>query len=131
MLNDVNKTELLQICSSAGISVHPASSKEEIKDAIVTRGENVKPNPIDEWRNALMDFLLDYWVQVRSQITCPATDLVMHVIEDPLKPHLVKRKPGLPQGRVACRKCPDMRVMACVAINSQFEEQIAKKVKNG
>lgn len=54
-------------------------------------------HPVDEWRDALMRFIDDYWVKLQSQITCPAKS------RDPK----------------ACYTCVDTQVYACLMKNPQ------------
>lgn len=127
-----NETELLQVCRQRGISVSPGTPKETLIKLIVgeVEPEEVEPNPIDEWRDALMEFLLDYWSVVRGQTGCPAKDLEQWTERTPGE-LLIRRKPGLPPGRIACRTCTDTQVMCCIVQNAANEKlvQIRRRKK--
>lgn len=114
-----NETELLQTCRAAGISVAPGTPKELLIRLLTGEvdPEDTQPNPIDEWRDALMEFLLDYWMAARGQTDCPAKELEVWT-ERPPGQVLIHRKPGLPPGRIACRTCTDAQVMCCIVQNA-------------
>lgn len=59
-------------------------------------------NPFDEWRDAIMRFLLDHWPVVASQLTCPA-------------------KSGDPK---ACYQCVDAQVLSCVVQQSEPDQRL-------
>ena len=120
-----NETELLQTCRTAGISVAPGTPKEQLIKLLTgeTEPEEVQPNPVDSWRDALMEFLLDHWLVARGQIECPAKELESWTERQPGQ-ILIRRKPGLPPGQIACRTCTDTQVMCCVVQNAANEQLI-------
>ncbi len=68
-------------------------------------GEEEPPlgyNNVDSWRHGLMNFLLDHWSVVESQLECPA-------------------KSGDPR---SCFNCTDTTVLACVVDNKINEPLI-------
>ena len=125
-----NETELLQACRQVGISVAPGTPRETLAKLLTGELEpqDAQLNPIDQWRDALMNFLLDYWMMARGQIDCPAKDLEgwTERVEGQL---LIRRKAGLPPGRLACRTCTDAQVICCVVQNEVNEKQIELRRK--
>lgn len=88
-----NDTELYQLARRAGLTVLPNLPREQLVKCLL--GEEYPPpvrHEIDEWRVALMGFVLDYWRVIESQLTCPA-------------------KSGDPR---ACFGCVDAQVVSCV-----------------
>lgn len=88
-----NDTELYQLARRAGLTVLPNLPREQLVKCLL--GEESPPpvrHEIDEWRMALMGFVLDYWRVIESQLTCPA-------------------KSGDPR---ACFGCVDAQVVSCV-----------------
>jgi hypothetical protein len=57
-------------------------------------------HPVDIGRDAIMEFVNDYWVKLRSQLTCPAKS------RDPK----------------ACYGCVDTQVFSCLVENEQMLE---------
>jgi hypothetical protein len=94
-LKRCNRTELAQLCKETGREVHPTMSTEGVLLVLVGEEQPVA-NPIDTWRDAIMDFVLANWDKVRPQITCPA----------------------ISQSPKACHGCSDMRVVACLTTSS-------------
>jgi hypothetical protein len=131
-----NETELLQTCREAGINVRPGLPNERLAKLLTGEEEAVEEdaNPIDSWRNALMDFLLDYWMMARGQIDCPAKELECWT-ERPTTQQVgvdygPRRKPGLPPGRIACRTCTDAQVMCCIIQNAPNQHLIEQRRRN-
>ena len=124
-----NETELLQTCREAGISVMPGTSKELIIQLLSgeVEPEGCATNPMDSYRNALMDFLLDYWMMVRGQIDCPAKQLEIWTTRPDQANYAPKRLPGLPPNRVACRTCTDAQVMCCIVQNASNAQTIENR----
>ena len=130
-----NETELLQACRDAGVDAAPGTLKERL--ILLLTGEVElgigEVNPIDTWRHALMNFLLDYWVVARGQIDCPAKELDCWVDRPDDRQvgqdHGPRRKPGLPPGPIACRTCTDAQVMCCVVQNASNAQQIEQRRK--
>ena len=125
-----NETELLQACRGAGISVAPGTPKDTLIKLLTGEVEpqEVQPNPIDGWRDALMEFLLDFWMMARGQIDCPAKELEIWTETIPGQ-MLIRRKPGLPTGQLACRTCTDAQVVCCVVQNASNEKLIQLRRK--
>lgn len=123
-----NETELLQSCRDAEISVKPGLPKEMLIQVLTGMVEEaaIPSNPIDGWREALMDFLLDHWTTMRVQTGCPARDLECWAEADGI---LIRRKPGLPPGKLACRTCMDARVMCCIVQNPKSESLVESRKK--
>jgi len=126
--NRANETELLQACRAAGISAAPGTPKETLIQLLTGEKEEATPNPIDKWREALMEFLLDYWMVVRGQTECPAKDLEVWTEQLPGQA-IVQRKPGLPPGQIACRTCTDAQVMCCIVQNKANAHLIERRKK--
>jgi hypothetical protein len=91
-----NRTELYQIARAAGFPVPPGSTRSELISIIIYEKEclNVPPD-IDEWRRAIMRFLIDHRRVLETQITCPAKSFE----ED------------------ACFTCIDTQVVHCLSSN--------------
>lgn len=103
-----NATELYQLCVGAGIPVHPNYSKEKMIALLEGTEEPVDVNhPTYIWRDAIMEFVEEYWAKLRSQLTCPAKT------RDPK----------------ACYGCVDTQVYACLVENEQMEPYIQLKRK--
>ena len=121
--NRANKTELLQACRDAEISASPGLPKETLIQLLLGKveEEEVPGNPIDSWREAMMDFLLDHWTTMRVQTCGPARDLECWAVADGI---IVRRKPGLPPGKIACRTCTDAQVMCCIVQHPKSEPLI-------
>lgn len=95
-LNRCNHTELFQLCRRAEIPVLPNYPRELL---IALLEGTTQPTPVDHptdrWRDALMAFVNDYYVKLRSQLDCPAKS------RDPK----------------ACYGCVDTQVYTCLATN--------------
>jgi len=106
MFEDYNHTELYQACLGAGILVQPSESKESLSAYLSGEKEpqDIKEtdNEVHKWRHGLMQFVLEHWSQISTQITCPA-------------------KSGNPR---SCFGCIDTRVIHCVIDNSENENLI-------
>lgn len=94
-----NHTELYQIARQGGHVVMPNLSREALIRIIV---HDRPPPPIaeqsfDEWRRAIMRFLIDHKHVLATQITCPAKSFQ----ED------------------ACFGCVDTQVVSCLADNAK------------
>lgn len=100
-----NHTELYQTCIGAGILVRPNESREvmisllegEQEPPEMTEGDHVFHN----WRHGIINFLLDRWRAVETQIMCPARQL-----KDPVNPN---PRP--------CFGCLDAQVIHCLVDN--------------
>ena len=120
-----NDTELHMSCRSAGYDISPDTPRQDMIRML--KGE-IEPgegpvNPVDSWREALMEFLLDHWAQLRAQLQCPAKELETWTEKSGFGT-LVSRKPGLPATRIACRSCLDSQVITCVVKNQTNENLI-------
>lgn len=106
---NVNHTELYQACREAGLNVHPSTDVEDLI-AYIT-GEKCPPDahhPIDDWRDAIMRFILDYWKKVHVQLKCPAGT-------------------GDPK---ACYGCLDVQVTTCLVQTATVAGEIdARRLK--
>jgi len=103
-LEKANYTELYQTCRAAGILVHPSASREDLIALLL--GEIELPpdaaHPIDQWRDAVMSFLLSHWSVVASQLVCPA-------------------KSGDPR---SCYQCADSQVMSCLVSQNDYDQHL-------
>lgn len=105
----VNYTELQQLCTGAGLPVHPRMSFEDMVALLEGHLQPIEENaPIDVWRDAIMAFVIDFWSKLHSQLTCPAKT------KDPR----------------ACYGCIDQQVIACLVKQKQAEPLIAVRRKN-
>ncbi len=105
LLECCNESELYQNCRRLGLTIPPHTPKDKLIDYLL--GEDTPPaelHPIDEWRHAIMGFLIDHWPVVFSQLQCPAKS------KDPR----------------ACFTCVDPQVINCVVQNKTNERLIAK-----
>lgn len=126
----VNTTELYQTCRSKGLSVPPDASRKELIEYLVgVREPPEEHNVFDGWRNGMMNFILDFWMQLRTQLKCPAQDLKKWTWRDKNSGigSQVKRKKGLPVMNIACRTCPDTQIVACVLMNPDHEQLIDER----
>lgn len=101
-----NHTELLQVCLDAQLPAHPRMTREELVQLLECTAEPVT-NPMDAWRDALAQFIDDYWVRLRSQLTCPARS------HDP----------------AACYGCLDAQVAVCLYADGSNEVQQLIKLR--
>lgn len=109
LLDHVNHTELYQTARRVGMTVPASATRQELMNYLLGELElpsEIKHN-VDEWRHAIMGFLLDHWQVVRSQLECPAKS------GDPL----------------SCFECVDTQVIACIVDNPQNELLISLKRK--
>ena len=115
-LQACNRTELYQLCRNAGMVIHPGSPREWLLGYLT--GELEPPpmqedeHPIDKWRLAFISFLGDYWDKIHPQLRCHARNFRHY---DPAQ---CDTRP--------CFKCPDAKVMMCVAENSANIEVIRR-----
>ena len=98
-----NKTELYQTCRAAGLNVHPTDTNERFIQLLEgTEEDPPVAHPIDPWRDAIMNFVIDYWPKLQSQITCPAKSRDPH----------------------ACYGCVDQQVISCIVKNEPVLQYI-------
>jgi len=91
-----NETELYQIARASGLVVTPSATKDELIKYIT--GEELPPpiaHDIDEWRLAIMGFVIEHRITLQVQLRCPAKTM------DPR----------------ACFQCVDQQVVSCLAEN--------------
>lgn len=109
-----NHTELLQTCQLAGLTVSPSEPRERLIDYLECRAEPPPLKEIDHtfhaWRHGLINFLLDYWKQIETQITCPA-----RALKDTTNPN---PRP--------CFGCIDTKVVDCLVENKSHLNLIAQ-----
>lgn len=70
-----NHTELMQICRNARIPFSPGWPRAHLIAAICGEEFSESHNPIDNLRDGIMAFVIDYQADVKSQLTCPARTL--------------------------------------------------------
>lgn len=105
----VNDTELYQLCLSANLSVVPSMPRPKLIALLEGLEEEVPMyNTINDWRDAIMLFVNEYWSKLQSQVTCPAKS------QDPR----------------ACYGCIDQQVLACVVKNESAVHLIQIRRKN-
>lgn len=95
----LNHTELYQLARDAGFVVMPSLSREALIHIII---HDQPPPPleehtVDEWRLAIMRFIIDHRRVLETQLTCPARTF---------------------QPR-ACFECIDTQVVSCLAANTE------------
>jgi hypothetical protein len=106
-----NHSELYQLARHAGLVVLPNFSREALIRILI--GQDEPPDlyhDIDEWRRALMRFVIDHRRVLETQLTCPAKSFK----ED------------------ACFGCVDAQVINCVTSNGKENQrliQLRKKTK--
>ena len=103
-----NQTELYQIAKRNGHAVQPDFSREALIKTIIGEGQPLAlaEHAIDEWRRAIMRFLIDHKKTLETQITCPAKSF----------------EPD------ACFGCVDAQVLHCVNNNGpNYRNLIALK----
>lgn len=108
-----NFTEIYQMCIRAKLLVRPNESRDQM--IALLEGE-IEPPDVDEsdnvfnsWRLAFIEFLLEHWKKIETQITCPAKAL-----KDPKNPN---PRP--------CFGCIDAQVIVCILQNSESEDLIS------
>ena len=97
------------MCTRAGMVVLPTTPKENLINYLTGAEEsdiNEDDHPIHSWRNAFINFLLDQWKKMATQITCPAKTL-----KDPINPN---PRP--------CFGCTDIQVITCLVQNHKAEK---------
>lgn len=104
-----NDTELYQLARRAGHAVLPNMDRNTLihilADAVPAPTDPT--HVIDEWRHALMGFIIDHRQKLESQLTCPAKSM------DPL----------------ACFNCVDAQVISCLVENKRHLRLIQKHKK--
>lgn len=104
-----NHTELLQVCYRAGLPAVPTNSREQLialLEGIEEPQAQYDEYIVNQWRDAIMAFVLEYWARMRSQLTCPAKT------QDPR----------------ACYGCVDTKVYACLVENEAMQPMIEKQL---
>ena len=98
-----NESELYQIARASGLRVLPKATKPELIKYILCEEvpEPVSPD-IDEWRLAIMRFVVEHRRQLEVQLRCPAKSM------DPR----------------ACFQCVDQQVISCLVENAGNVELI-------
>ena len=104
-----NSTELYQLARRAGYPVLPNYSKDAlIRTVLPTEKDPPKiSHEIDEWRLALMRFVIDHRKQLETQLSCPAKSF------EP----------------TACSACIDVQVLNCVTSNGPENFRLIKLLK--
>jgi hypothetical protein len=91
-----NETELYQIARSAGLPVTPSATKDQlIKYILGEEFPQLTSNEFDEWRLAIMGFVIEHRKTLEVQLRCPAKSM------DPR----------------ACFQCVDQQVVSCLVEN--------------
>ena len=124
VFDSYNATELYQSCIEAGIPTRPDASREQMI-AYLEGWEEPPTTPDDDnifnsWRYGLIDFLLQHWREIETQITCPAKAL-----KDKIKPN---PRP--------CFGCIDIKVVDCLVENIQHiplieTHRLTRKTRHG
>jgi hypothetical protein len=93
-----NETELYQIARASGLSVQPSTPKDLLIKYILGEGEPPpEAHELDEWRLAIMGFVIEHRKRLEVQLRCPAKSM------DPR----------------ACFQCVDHQVSSCLVENTQ------------
>ena len=75
----LNHTEAYQLARRAGHAVTPALSREDLlrvlTDEVDPATLGQMPHELDEWRYALMGFIIEHRRRLESQLTCPAKSM--------------------------------------------------------
>jgi hypothetical protein len=101
-LRACNHTELYQLCRRAGLRVSPNMPKGTLLALLDGELEDTAfENPIDDLRDGLMEYLLQHWRKVSSQLFCPAKD-------------------GDPK---SCYRCSDAQIIHCLTTNDPQVER--------
>lgn len=104
----LNYSELYQAAQAAGHQPLPQATPEQLVALLEGLQEpSDEYNPINDLRDAIMAFVLEYWVKLQSQLTCPA-------------------KSGDPK---ACYGCLDTQVVSCLVKNEAVRPFIQLKRK--
>lgn len=92
-----NHTELYQLARASGYVVLPSLTREELINIIIyeTPVPVIGDHEFDEWRRAIMRFIIDHRSVLETQISCPAKSF----LED------------------ACFGCVDTQVISCLTSN--------------
>jgi hypothetical protein len=93
-----NHTELYQIARSVGFVVMPSLSREALIRIIVydQLPAHLEEHAVDEWRLAIMRFIIDHRKRLETQLDCPAKSF----------------QPD------ACFGCIDTQVVSCLTSNA-------------
>ena len=103
-----NHTELYQIAKRNGFDVSPTSTRDELIRVIIYEAQPLPHNfNIDEWRRAIMRFVIDHRKKLETQLTCPARSFK----ED------------------ACFRCVDARVTHCLTVNGNEGLKLIERYK--
>ena len=106
--SQLNYSELYQAAQAAGCTPLPQATPDELIASLEGRREPPDEyNPINDVRDAIMSFVIEYWVKLQSQLTCPA-------------------KSGDPK---ACYGCIDTQVVSCLVKNEAVRPFIQLKRK--
>lgn len=104
LFEGANASELYQIAREQGHVVLPSLEKSTLIRIII--GEEQPPpiyeHVIDEWRHAIMGFIIDHRKSLETQIKCPASSF----------------KPD------ACFGCLDQQVICCLVTNPENQHVI-------
>jgi hypothetical protein len=103
LFNRCNHSELYQIARRNGIVVFPNAPRERLIRLII--GQEVSAatdHDIDEWRLAIMRFLIDHRRALETQIDCPAKSFDPH----------------------ACFGCVDAQVLNCITSNGPENQRL-------
>lgn len=102
----LNHTEAYQLCRAAGIKCHPREGRATLIDYLLGIAQPTAVgdvNQLDAWRHGIAGFVLDHWITLQPQLTCPI-------------------RSGDPR---SCFGCLDTQVIECVVKNSANERLIA------
>jgi hypothetical protein len=107
LLDRVNRTELYQLCRRSGVPALPNMNRKELVECIVNGAGDLGIHPVDEWRRAIMRFVLGQWKRMQTQLTCPAAS----------------------GDENACFQCEDVQVLSCVAQNAHAQHKLEEYKK--
>lgn len=93
-----NSTELYQIAREAGFVVMPSLTRDALIRIIIrdTPPPPLEEHVVDEWRRAIMLFIIDHRKRLETQLECPAKSF----------------QPD------ACFNCVDTQVVSCLTGNA-------------
>lgn len=113
-----NRTELYQLCARVGLSASPATPREKLVSYLLgAENPPAVEHPVHVWRNGLVGLIQDYWTGIEAQLRCPAKELGPPAKEgEPPKPD-----PSDYKSPLACYRCIDTRVIACLVENASHE----------